>query len=204
VTFRFGENRSIRLGYRNNILRNEADDIADVDQNAGNAQLTFRFNIRNALEVFYEHVDRKYDRTVPPTPDRDHDGDEIRGRYTYYFNPKTSAFLEYTYYQRDFDTGTDYEVHIPSLGLTRDLYENLTLSASAGYAVRDAEGRKDDGTFSGRGDLSGDLSPYKRLSLSLYGATGFTEDFTSAENRGFNEFWRAGFYGAISSLRGFG
>jgi len=193
ATFRFGENRSIRLGYRNNILRNKAEDIADQDQHAGNALLSFRSNIRNEIEVFYEHINLNYGTTIPPELRSDFDGDEIRGRYTYHFNPKTSAFLEYQYYQRDFDTGTDYKVHNPSVGFSRALLENLTLSASAGYAVRDAEGRKDDGTFSGRGALSGDLTPYPRLSLSLYGAAGFDEDFTSAENLGFSEFWGAGF-----------
>ncbi len=190
---RFGENRSIRLGYRNNILRNKREDIADLDENAGNALLTFGFNIRHVLEVFYEHINQEYDETIPPTDDRDHDGDEVRGRYTYHFNPKTTAFLEYRYLQRDFDRESarfvDYEVHNPSLGFTRDLYENVTLSASGGYAVRDADGRKDEDAFFGRGNFS---AVYKRLTLSLYGETGVGEDFLSAESLGFNEFWRAG------------
>lgn len=194
ATFRFGENRSIRFGYRNNILRNKADDIADLDENAINALLTFRFNIRNGFEVFYERITREYDETVPPTADRDHDGDEIRGRYTYYFDPKTSVFLEYRYLRRDFDRESarfvDYEVHNPNLGFTRDLYENVTLSASGGYTVRDADGRKDEEAFFGRGNFS---AVYKRLTLSLYGETGADEDFLSAESLGFNEFWRAGF-----------
>ncbi len=190
---RFGENRSIRLGYRNNILRNKREDIADLDGNAGNALLTFGLNIRHILEVFYEHINQEYDETIPPTDDRDHDGDEVRGRYTYHFNPKTTAFLEYRYLQRDFDRESarfvDYEVHNPNLGFTRDLYENVTLSASGGYAVRDADGRKDEDAFFGRGNFS---AVYKRLTLSLYGETGVGEDFLSAESLGFNEFWRAG------------
>ena len=97
ATFRFGENRSIRLGYKNHILRNEADDIADRDENAINGLLTFRFDIHNGIEVFYEHINQEFHQTFPPEPDRDFKGDEARGRYTYYFNPITSAFLEYRY-----------------------------------------------------------------------------------------------------------
>ena len=204
ATFQFDENRSIRLGYRNNILRNKAEDIADQDQHAGNMLFNFRFDIRNDLEIFYEHINQEYDETVPPTADRDFDGDEIRGRYTYYFDPKTSAYFGYRYFQRDFETETagfvDYEVHNPSAGFSRDLTENVSLSASTGYSLRDAEGRKDEGAFSGRGDLS---ARYDRLSLSLYGATGFTEDFTSAENLGFSEFLGAGINGRYQLFKSF-
>ena len=197
VTFRFGENRSIQFGYRNNILRNKREDIADLDENAGNALITFRFNIQNIVELFYEHINLKYGETVPPTADRDLDGDEISGRYIYYFNPRTSAFLGYRYYQRDFDTETDYKVHNPTAGFSRDLYENVTLSASAGYIYRDAEGRKDEEAFFGRANLSG---TYKLLTLSLYGETGFAEDFITAETLGFSEFWRAGLNGRYQLL----
>ena len=189
VTFRFGMNRSIRLGYRNHVLRNKAEDIADLDENAGNILLGFRFNIKNGIEVFYEHKSLNYGETVPPTTDGDFDGDEIRGTYTYYFNPITTVFLEYRYYERNFDTEPDYKVHNPSVGFSRDLLENVSLSASAGYVNRDAEGRKDEGAFSTQADLS---ARYKGLTLSLYGESGFDEDYFSAERLGFNEFWRAG------------
>ena len=201
ATFRFGENRSIRFGYRNNILRNKAIDIADQDENAANALLIFRFNISNGIEVFYEHINQEYQKTVPPSVDEDFDGDEIRGRYTHYFNPRVSAFIEHRYYQRNFDRKSagvvDYVVHDPSGGIVLEPYENMRLSAQAGYAVRDAEGRKDEGAFSGRGDLS---ASYKHLTVSLYGESGFDEDYLSAERLGFNEFWRAGFSGRYDLL----
>jgi hypothetical protein len=201
ATFRFGENRSIRLGYRNQILRNEEEDTADLDENAGNALLTFRFNIHNGIEVFYEHVNLEYGTTVPPEPDRDHDGDEIRGRYTYFFDPKTSAFLEYRYYHRNFERESrrfvDYEVHDPRIGFSRDLYENVSLTASAGYAMSDAETREKEETFSGRGDF---IAQYKRLTVDVYGEAGFDEDFLSAEALGFFEFSRAGFNGSYQLL----
>jgi len=194
VTFRFGENRSIRLGYRNQILRNDADDIADQDENAGNAFLTFAFNIRHVLEIFYEHIDQEYDEPFPSSEDRDHDGDEIVGKYTYNVDLKTSAYLEYRYNQRDFEMETtrffDYKIHNPSLGFTRQLYENVMFSATGGYVIRDAEGQKDEEAFSGRLDFS---ALYPRLTLSLYAETGVDEDYLSAESRGFNEFWRVGF-----------
>ena len=201
ATFRFGENRSIRLGYRNNILRNKREDIADQDENAINSLLAFRFNIHNGIEVSCEHINQNYDPTIPPQPPRDFDGDEIRGRYTYYFDPRTSAFVEYRYYQRDFDRETegfvDYKVHDPRLGFSRDLYEYVSVSATAGYALRDTKGRDDEEAFSGRLDFSGQ---YKQLAADVYGEVGFDEDFLSAEILGFYEFWRAGFNGRYQLL----
>jgi len=201
ATFRFGENRSIRLGYRNHILRNKEEDVADITENAANALLSFRFNIHNGVEVFYEHINYEYGETFPPKLNRDFDGNEARGRYTYYFDPRTSAFVDYRFYHRNFERETvffpDYVVHDPRLGFSRDLYENVTLTASAGYAVRDAEDKKKEGTFSGRGDLS---ATYKRLTVSLLGEAGFDEDFLSAETFGLYEFWRGGFNGRYQLL----
>jgi hypothetical protein len=182
-------------------LRNDEQDTADITENAANALLSFRFNIHNGIDVFYEHVNYEYGETFPPEPDRDFDGDEARGRYTYYFDPRTSAFVDYRFYHRNFERETvffpDYVVHDPRLGFSRDLYENVTLTASAGYAVRDADDKKKEGTFSGRGDFS---AQYKRLTVSLLGEAGFGEDFFSAETFGFYEFWRAGFNGKFELL----
>jgi hypothetical protein len=193
ATFRFGENRSIRLAYLNQILRNERENIADIDENNINGLLTYRFNIHNDVEAQYNHIRVDYDPTIPPEPPRDFDGGLMRGRYNYYFNPITSAFFQYRYYQKDFDQETtfffDYKVHEPTLGFSHDLYENVTLSAFAGYAYRNTDIRRDEDTFAGRLSLSG---RYKRLNTEIYGETGFQDDFRTAESLGFNKFQRAG------------
>jgi hypothetical protein len=201
VTFRFGENRSVRVGYRNRILRNDADDVADLDENAINALLSYRFNIRAGAEVFYAHFDRDYDPTVPPEPPRDNTEDVIRGRYTLYLDPRTSGFFQYQYRHIDFDRETpafvDYDVHEPALGFSRDLRENVNLSAQAGYAVRDADRGEDEEAFSGVANLS---IRQDRLRLSLYSEGGIDEDLTSAESLGLNEFWRVGLNGTYQLL----
>ena len=97
-------------------------------------------NIHNELQLYYEHIDQNYDRTDPPEPDKDFKADVTRGRYTYYFNPITSAFFGYRYVNKNLDeespSFSDYEVHNPRLGFSRSLYENLTLTVSGGYAIR--------------------------------------------------------------------
>jgi len=193
ATVHFGDFNSLTLGYRNEILRNNADDVADQDTNAYNALLAFRLNIHNGLEFFGEYIDQSYGSTDPPEPPRDYDGNEIRGRYIYYFNPITSAHIQYRYYLRDFDDPAggfpDYKVHNPSIGFSRELLENLTLEASAGYEYRDVEDKSNEQAFFGQFNLSG---RYKELELKLSSSTGFGEDLDSAESLGFNQFWAAG------------
>jgi predicted porin len=193
ATLRFGEKSSLRLGYRNQILRNKADDEADQDENSGNALLTFRLNVHNEVQLYYEHIDMNYDQTDPPQPPRDFKADVTRGRYTYHFSPRTSVFAEYRYVNKDLDEESadffDYEVHNPRVGFSHDLYENLNLTVSGGYALRKADDTDDEEIFTGRLDFS---SEYKSLNVTVYGERGFFDDYTSAESDGFYKFWRTG------------
>jgi len=194
ATFRFGEKSSLRLGYRNQILRNKADDEADQDENAGNALLTYRLNIYNELQLYYEHLDVDFGKTDPPEPNKDFKADVTRGRYTYHFSTRTSVFAEYRYVNKDLDQQSagffDYEVHNPRLGFSRSFLENLDVTASGGYAVRKTDDTDDEEVFSGRLDLS---AQYKRLNATIYGERGYDDDYTSAESLGFYKFWRTGF-----------
>ncbi|MBW2058462.1 MAG: outer membrane beta-barrel protein [Deltaproteobacteria bacterium] len=201
-TFTFYKDSSIRIGYRNHILNNDAEDVADQDENAVNALLTYSFNVRNRAELFYERLSQDYGPTIPPEPPRDFVGDLVRARYTHNFDPRTSAYFEYRYYQKDMDQETpsffDYKVHDPKLGFSRALSEKVSLEASAGYAFRDTDTADNQETFTGTVRFS---SQYKRLNTEVYGDTGFQDDFRTAESLGFNEFWRAGFRGTYQFLQ---
>ena len=191
--FRFGERNSIRLGYRNQILRNNADDVADQDENAGNALLTYRVNTNNGLEFYYEHLDQDYGSTTQPRPPRDFKAHIPRGRYTYYFDPITSVFFEFRFIKKEVDNESpvfpSYEVYDPGLGFSHSPHENISITASGGYALRKADDIDDEEAFSGRLDFTG---RYKRLNATAYGAAGFGDDFTSADALGSNKFWRVG------------
>jgi hypothetical protein len=193
VTFRFDKESSLVLGYRNRILRNNADDEADQDENAGSALLTYRLNIHNELQLYYEHLDLDYDQTDPPQLPRDFKAHVIRSRYTYYFSPRTSGFAEYRYVNKELDKESpvffDYEVHNPRVGFSGDLYENLNLTLSGGYALRKADDTGDEEIFTSRLDLSGE---YKSLNATVYGERGFYDDYTTAESDGFYKFYRIG------------
>jgi predicted porin len=193
ATFRFGEKTSLKLGYLNRILRNNSEDIADQDENAGNALLTYRLNIHNELQLYYQHIDQNYDQTNPPQANRDFKADVTRDRYTYYFSPRTSVFAEYGYVNKDLEQESpgffDYQVHNPKLGFSRSLYENVNVTLTGGYAVRKTHETNDEDLFTGRLDFA---AQYKHLNATVYGERGFFDDYTSAESLGFYKFWRTG------------
>jgi hypothetical protein len=145
------------------------------------------------VQLYYEHIDMNYDQTDPPQPPQDFKADVARGRYTYYFSPRTSVFAEYRYVNKDLDEESadffDYEIQNPRVGFSLDLYENLNLTVSGGYALRKADDTDDDEIFTGRLYSSGE---YKSLNVTVYGERGFFDDYTSADSDGFYKFWRTG------------
>ena len=193
ATFRFAERSSLKLGYQNQILRNDAENVADQDENRANALLGHRFGIHHGIELFYEYINQDFGSTTPPQPSGDFKANTGRGRYTYYFDPKSSMFFEYLYVDKDVDQESaafsDYQLHNARLGFSRDLYENFSVSASAGYLLRRAHDQNDVDGITGRLNFSGQ---YKSLETNVYGETGYGDDFTSAEIRGFFHFWRGG------------
>jgi len=200
-TFRFGKGRYVRVGYRNHISRNDAADISNKDRNAVNGLLVLRLDVHNRLDLFYERVFQRYDQTDPPQQSRDFDGDDIRVKYAYSLNPKTSIRISYRGRIRNFleqiPGFADYQTHNPRAGVSHKFGETFEVAAMAGYAVRVVQDEKEDGTFSGRIDLSG---TYKRLSVDVYGERGYDEDMLGAEILGFYEFWRAGVKGRLDLL----
>jgi hypothetical protein len=134
-----------------------------------------------------------YDQTDPPRLPRDFKADVTRGRYTYYFNPKTSAFVGYRYIKKDLDqesdTFFDYEMHNPKFGFSHSLYENVSLTAAAGYLLRKVDNKDDEQDFYGQLNFTGQ---YKQLTATVYGERGFFDDYTSADSLGFYKFWRTG------------
>ncbi|MEW6442919.1 MAG: outer membrane beta-barrel protein [bacterium] len=200
LRFRFGEGRSITLRYRNNLLRNDAEDVADQDGNAYGAALSFQINAPNQVEVVYDRFDRNYGGTTPPIASRSHDEDVALFRYTHSLNPRTALLAEYRYdrvaFDRESEGFPDYTVHDPRLGFSHRFTETTFLIVTAGYALRN-ETRNEGESPSGRADLSGS---YKRLEVEAYGEGGFDADFVGAELLGFYEFWRAGLHPALQVL----
>jgi uncharacterized protein (PEP-CTERM system associated) len=116
-------------------------------------------------------------------------GHMATGRYTYRFNPRTSIFGEYTQMWRNFDDpGIDYAVYRPSIGVEHAFSPTLSVKIQGGYYWANPErGSTVDGPFY---DIlitqQGQRTTY---TLSFQG--GYTEDFFTADNQGFTQYYRA-------------
>ncbi len=196
LTVRFGEGRGIRLGYRNHMLRDDAINVADRDQNDLNVRLLLRLNSSHGLDLFARYQETDYGSTVPSRINRDFKGYDGQGKYSYFFNRRTSVFLSYRYYARAFVTSSagiiDYAVHEPRIGVESELYEGVSFSAGGGYSIRDSDEADDSQVISARIDLSCEK---EQMTFDGYFEIGFSEDFLNPELLGFYEFWRMGFRG---------
>ena len=157
-------------------------------ENYINPRLTYWFNIKHGLNLEYGLTLGDFENAP------DFVGHMTTGRYTYRFNPRTSIFGEYTYLRRDFDPPSiDYDVHRPTLGIEYKFSPTLIGTAQAGYFWQiPEEGSRTSGP-------SFNLSLTKSAQRTTYILSfqgGYTEDYFTAENRGFTKTYAA--YGTIS------
>jgi hypothetical protein len=188
VEYQFAKDSTISVFYRNNIYRNQNSQFEDSTENTINPRLTYWFNIRNGVSLDYFLTFGDYQRSP------DQLGQGVTPRYTHRFNPQTSIFGEYRFERQHFESpGIDYDVHNPSLGIEYKFSQTLTGTAQGGYfwQVTD-QGPKTRGPSY---NLSLTKSA-KRTTYTLSFQGGYTEDYFTAENRGFAKYYRT--YGTIS------
>jgi hypothetical protein len=188
VEYQFAKEGLISVLYRNNIYRNQNRLYEDSMENTINPKLTYQFDIKNGVSLDYYLTSGTYQRS----PDQLAQG--VTPRYTYRFNPRTSIFGEYHFEWQDFKSpGVDYYVHNPSLGIEYKFSPTLSGTAQVGYFWQIPEqGSETTGP-------SFNLSLVKsaqRTTYSLSFQGGYTEDYFTAENRGFVKTYMV--YGTIS------
>ena len=182
IEYQFGPENRVGLNYRNNIYRVDSAVSQDSQENYINPFFTYWFDKRNGISLDYGYTMGDFDNSPDLT------GHRASGRYMNRFSAKSSAFAEYAFSRRTFDApGVNYDVHDSSLGITYALSPTLNMSAQVGYFWKKPEiGSGTDG-FSYKGDLR-NSDPRTTYQLSLQG--GYTEDFFTSENLGFNRYHR--------------
>lgn len=184
IEYLFARDSSLRVAYVNNYYDNRDPLTEDSTSNAGNATLTYWFNVRNGVTLDYRYEQINYD--ISP----DQKNNDIRGRYTHRFSPATSVFAEYLYQIRDYDDpGTDYVVHSPSAGIQHAFSRTLSGLLQVGYYYADPDvGDSRDGlTVNTNLSLRSELTTY-----TLFAIGGYREEFQTADNSGFMEYYRGG------------
>jgi len=182
VQYQFGRDNLFSINYRNNIYRINSRTAADSTENSINSRMIYWFNIRNGVSFEYGLTLGNFE----DSPDLI--GHMAMVRYTYRFNPRTSMFGEYTQMWRDFDSpSTDYLVYRPSIGIEHAFSPLLSTRVQAGYYAADPKrGSTVDGPFF-------DLLLTQRAQRTTYTVSlqgGYTEDYFTADNQGFTQYYR--------------
>ncbi len=214
----FGVDNTIYAQYNYRILRN-ADSEFDEDSDGHRVDIggTYYWTQKWGLGLSGTYVrgifDPSNDFAGIPSDDFNAYGAEVR--LIRNINRRTQGFVEYTYSHVKFDNGPiisggsdfgtpvlvvneDYDIHAPMIGVTYDIEEDITLTASGGFfwQVPDISKTADGWllNFSLRKTL-------KRGGVRLEAGTGYDFSYFTAENLGFTQYYRVGITGDYRIFR---
>lgn len=183
VEYQFGPENRVGVNYRNNVYQTESRLARNSMENYINPFLSYWFDRRNGISLEYGYTIGDFEASPDLT------GHRFNARYTNRFSAQSSVFAEYTYSTRSFAnaSGFDYDIHEPAVGIAWAFSPSLTASAQAGYFQQAPKtGSRKDG-LSYKAEVK-NTDPRTSYQLSLQG--GYTEDYFTAENLGFNRYHR--------------
>jgi hypothetical protein len=187
----FAPQSALTFGYYLNHLENEDPTITDGRIQRPSVTLGYSFNIHNQIQIRYAYDKVDFSRDDPPSTivqffQNDYTGNNSGFRYTYRFNPNTSAYVDYGYADRDFDGPTpNYKVHQISGGFDHAFSPETYLLLSGGYFIQDNEffGETSDYLYSVR--LT---KQFQYGNFSIGGTGGWDENFLDAQRFGFTRY----------------
>jgi len=190
MDYQFGQEDRISINYRNNLYNTQNRFSEDSQENFIGSTLTHWFNIKNGVSLSYGFTKGDFERSP------DFTAHSAIGRYTYRFSPRTSVFGEYNYAQHDFgspsvgpssSSSADYAVHTSSVGVTHAFSPTLSGGAQLGYFQQ----KPDEGPATSGLSYNLNLSRQaQKTTYTFFFQGGYTEDFFTAENRGFSKYHR--------------
>ena len=184
VEYQFGAESRIGVNYRHNIYQTESSISQNSLEKYINPFITYWFDKRNGVYLDYAYTQGDFEASP------DLSGHKITARYMNRLDRKATAFLEGAYTNRSFaERLMDYNIYEPALGLTYAFTPSLTASCQIGYYLM--EQLNADLRFSGltfKADLANrDVKTIYVLSIQ----SGYTEDYFTAQNYGFQKYYRA-------------
>jgi hypothetical protein len=184
VEYQFGQESRIGVNYRNNIYQTEASVSENSIENYINPFITYWFDKRNGIHLEYAYTNGDFEASP------DLNGQKVTARYMNRLNQKATAFVEGAYTNQSFALSSmDYNIYEPSVGLTYIFTSTLTASAQIGYYWM--EYLNQDPKFNGltfKVDLA-NTDNRTMYVLSIQG--GYTEDYFTSQNLGFEKYYRA-------------
>lgn len=183
VEYQFGPENRIGVRYRNNFYRAEDIENNDSIENYISPFVTYWFNQQHGISLDYGYTNGYFEAGP------DLNGHRVSGAYMLRFTPRATASLRGTYTRQTFNEELlDYDIYEASIGLSYLFSQTLSASAEVGYYWRNPEiGDNNDGvTF--RADVTQrDARTTYRLSVQ----GGYTQDYFTAQNLGFQKYYRA-------------
>ena len=193
LTWQFGPQDTLSLGYRNHLLDSRSDDTEDSRANEGFLNLDTWF-----VQQFGIGLTSSFGRWQfqQPSGFTDFPTEDFR-RYqagltvNYRWRPSRLIYGRYDVVYQDFGGTTpgayddDYVVHQPTLGLNLDFGPNSGFAVEFGYFRRDIknadteEGFVLDASFNTKGE---------RASFNIQTISGYELDYGSSDNRGFSKY----------------
>jgi hypothetical protein len=184
VEYQFGKESRIGLNYRYNIYQTDASISENSIENYINPFITYWFDKRNGVHLDYAYTNGDFEASP------DLNGQKVTARYMNRLNQKAIAFVEGAYTNQSFAVSSmNYNIYEPSLGLSYVFTPSLTASAQAGYYWMEHlnQNLKANGlTF--EADLA-NKDVRTTYVVSIQG--GYTEDYFTAQNLGFQKYYRA-------------
>ncbi len=184
LEWRYGKDDILRVGYRNEIYRNDEDPARDSSRDTYSVGMDHWFGPKYGLGLKLDYLKAQFNTSS------DFDGQDGLATFTRRLDPHTSVFLQTGISNRDFaDETTDYRVYKPSVGVEHAFSPMVSGRLRAGYFFLVPEHGQDDGGLEGEASIT---VRWLRLLGTAYVRAGSTESYLDAENLGFAKYWGTG------------
>jgi hypothetical protein len=183
IEYKFGAENSAGIKYRNNIYQTESLTGQNSQEDYINPFFNYWFDKQNGISLEYGLTYGKFE--INP----DLVGHMVKAGYINRFSAKSSAFADYTYTKRSFasPSNADYDINAPDVGIKFAITPTLNASIQVGYFWMEPKIGSGESGFSYKGELTG-IDSRTTYNISLQG--GYTEDYFTFENLGFNKYHR--------------
>ncbi len=190
LTYLFGPENTLSVGYRNSSLENEDEDEDDGRSQSPYATLSYQINIKNRIELEYEYSREDFWRENASPADPAEDDSYGHGpaiRYIYSFTQHTTGILAYNFTTRNYEgIEEDYKVHDGSIGFEHAFSPSYSISAGAGYFIQKNAYSSDETGVTYDAAMT---RQFERGSINIGGSGGWDETTLQADSTGFTRYW---------------
>jgi len=196
MSWQFGEEDLVTLGYRNRLLNSNSDQTQDSRTNEGFLNLGTWFVPQFGIDLTssFSRWEFQQSRNFIGIPTDDFYRYSAGLTMNYRWQPQRIGYARYSIVYQDFDQefgiiskveNEDYAVHQATVGVNLGLGANTDFGIELGYfrqEFKDSKGEDGyvlNGNFNTRGE---------RTSLSLQSSSGYELDYGTSDDRGFSKY----------------